>query len=196
MIPHFHQEEYMGENVFTYPEFYGAIARWIPNGGHAVEVGSYLGRSIACLAVEIHNLGKNVRIDCVDMWNNDDFKRYWNSSEENLGDNVYTKFLKNIEPIKHLINVIRGDSADSASLFEDRSLDFVFIDADHRYESVLRDALAWKPKIKSGGIIAGHDYGWCGDVRRAVGDAFGPHDDWTVPRAFSSDGGCFMVRMP
>lgn len=37
-------------------------------------------------------------------------------------------------------------------------MDLVFIDADHRYDHVVEDILAWYPKVKSGGIICGHDY--------------------------------------
>jgi len=40
-----------------------------------------------------------------------------------------------------------------------RNIDMVFIDADHSYEGVHNDILKWLPKVKSGGIISGHDYG-------------------------------------
>ena len=41
----------------------------------------------------------------------------------------------------------------------DRSLDFVVIDAEHGYESVVADISAWLPKLKQGGVLFGHDYG-------------------------------------
>jgi len=37
-------------------------------------------------------------------------------------------------------------------------LDFVYIDADHSYKSVKEDINAWAPKVREGGIVAGHDY--------------------------------------
>jgi hypothetical protein len=40
----------------------------------------------------------------------------------------------------------------------DSSLDFVYIDARHDRASVLEDLAAWYPKVRAGGIIAGHDY--------------------------------------
>lgn len=46
-------------------------------------------------------------------------------------------------------------------------LDFVYIDGDHRYESVKKDIELYYPKIKKGGVLAGHDYNYY-DVSRAV----------------------------
>lgn len=50
---------------------------------------------------------------------------------------------------------------------EDGSLDFVFIDADHSIKAVLSDIAAWSPKVRKGGMIAGHDIGQS-SVRKAV----------------------------
>ena len=55
--------------------------------------------------------------------------------------------------------------------FADESIDFIFIDADHTYESVKKDIELWTPKVKHEGIILGHDINW-GDVAWAVGEYF------------------------
>lgn len=49
-------------------------------------------------------------------------------------------------------------SADAAQDFEDNSLDFVYIDANHADPYVSEDIRVWTPKVKSGGIVSGHDY--------------------------------------
>ncbi len=54
--------------------------------------------------------------------------------------------------------IIRKFSSEAVKDFEDESLDFVYIDANHSYESVKEDIELWKPKVKIGGILAGHDY--------------------------------------
>jgi hypothetical protein len=55
--------------------------------------------------------------------------------------------------------------------FENDSLDFIFIDANHSYESVKKDIKLWTPKVKPTGMIFGHDLNW-GSVARAVGESF------------------------
>jgi hypothetical protein len=67
-------------------------------------------------------------------------------------------------------------SVDAAATFKDAYLSFAFIDANHLYEGISADIKAWAPKVRPGGILAGHDYGmpdrWP-DVTRAVDEAFG-----------------------
>ncbi len=53
--------------------------------------------------------------------------------------------------------MIKGTSIEAAEQFEDGSLDFAFIDADHREAAVLADIAAWRPKIRAGGMLTGHD---------------------------------------
>ena len=57
----------------------------------------------------------------------------------------------NFEPIREF-------SIKAARRFEDESLDFVFIDAAHDYDSVKEDIAAWAPKVRKDGIVSGHDY--------------------------------------
>lgn len=54
--------------------------------------------------------------------------------------------------------ILRKPSVEAAADIPDGSLDFVFIDADHSYEGCKADIEAWAPKVKLGGLIAGHDY--------------------------------------
>lgn len=49
-------------------------------------------------------------------------------------------------------------STKAARQFENKSLDFVYIDGDHSYEAVMDDIKVWLPKLKKGGIMAGDDY--------------------------------------
>ena len=53
---------------------------------------------------------------------------------------------------------IQHTSAVAVTIVSDHSLDFAFIDGNHRKDSVLFDVVAWSKKIRPGGILAGHDY--------------------------------------
>lgn len=65
-------------------------------------------------------------------------------------------------------------SVEAVKDFEDNSLDFVYIDADHHYEPALQDCSLWYPKVKVGGIICGHDFNCKAvEVKRAVTEFFG-----------------------
>ena len=65
------------------------------------------------------------------------------------------------------LRLIRGRSQDVHDQVADGSVDFVFIDADHAYPAVRADIELYRPKLRPGGMLAGHDYGKPG-VRQAV----------------------------
>lgn len=56
--------------------------------------------------------------------------------------------------------ILKMDTSEAALHVEDGSLDCVFIDADHTSEGVRRDIETWRPKIREGGFITGHDIDW------------------------------------
>lgn len=49
-------------------------------------------------------------------------------------------------------------SMEAVKDFTDNSLDFVYIDGDHSFQSVTNDIAEWSKKVRKGGIISGHDY--------------------------------------
>lgn len=173
-MEHYYQN--IGENWFTYPNFYSSIVNTHPAGSKFIEVGSWRGRSACFLGVEIHNSGKDIKLDCVDTWE---------GSEEHIGyeilkeDGLYKEFIKNISPISNIINPIRMTSLEASKLYEDESIDVVFLDASHEYQDVLNDLIAWYPKVKRGGIFSGHDYPTWQQVVKAV-DEFFPSRNFTV----------------
>lgn len=54
--------------------------------------------------------------------------------------------------------IIRKTSMEAVEMFEDNSLDFVYIDGHHGFKYVTEDIYEWSKKIKVGGVISGHDY--------------------------------------
>jgi len=135
-----------------------------------VEIGSWLGKSAAFMAVEIINSQKDIEFHCVDPWDDGgpDLKHKTALMSENIGE----QFLRNVLPVRHRIKAHKLSSLEGVDLFADGSVDFLMIDGDHSYEAVKADIAAWLPKMRKGGIISGDDYNWEG-VKRAVTEAFG-----------------------
>ena len=158
---HFYESTHMGENWFTFDRLYKAMVDRFPSGSHFVEVGCWKGRSAAFMAVEIANSGKDIRLDCIDSWPD---------------ISVMEDFLVNMAPVEGRFRATRMDSAEAASLYGDGSLSFVFLDADHSFDGLCRDLLAWLPKMAPNSVFAGHDYEWHEPVRRACREILGPRD--------------------
>lgn len=84
----------------------------------------------------------------------------------------------------------RMTSAEAADKVVPASLDFVYLDARHDYESVLEDLEAWADKVRPGGLLCGHDYvdGFFLDgdfgVKSAVDEFFGRRG-WKVGATFA-----------
>ena len=69
------------------------------------------------------------------------------------------------------------ESDKAAEEIEDGSLDFIFVDAYLTYEQTKKDLNVWYPKVREGGIFAGHDYR-CNVVEQAV-DSFRKNNNIT-----------------
>lgn len=74
-------------------------------------------------------------------------------------DENYLATLERLKEYEDRYRILRMTSLEAANTFDDGSMDFVYIDANHTYEGVKADLEAWYPKIKPGGLFAGDDYG-------------------------------------
>lgn len=82
-------------------------------------------------------------------------------------------FWKNVDTFTSRLTFHRKTSLEAADLVDDESAGLIFIDAAHDYESVLEDIAAWRPKVRPGGILAGHDFQHSfPSVMDAVADSF------------------------
>lgn len=160
------------EGWFDFQDIYQEVVKKAVDGSHFVELGSWKGKSSAFMAVEILNSNKKIKFDCVDIW---DYSEEYDGYTEKENNTLFEEFKQNTFFVKQIINPVRGYTNKVCTLYEDKSLDFVFVDASHKYENVLQDLQLWLPKIKQGGIFAGHDYTYCDDVYRAVNEVL-PND--------------------
>lgn len=186
-MDHIYQEPQFGENWFSYPNLYRRFTKELPSGSKIVEVGSWKGKSIAFLAVEIENSGKDIKVDAVDTWAKLDTEYYHATDTYVLNDTLYELFLSNISKVKHIVTPVRMKSLEAAKTYKDESLDAVFIDACHEYDCVKEDIQAWLPKVKRNGYLAGHDYSSHPSVAQAVHELLG---------LVESDENCWVYRKP
>lgn len=152
------------------------------NEARFVEIGSWVGKSAIYLAVEIINSKKHIQVDCIDVWSDEEnansnvlywpwekpegqqilknARQYQKEFDANAPEDasIYELFLRNTKRVQHILRPIRKDSHRAAKLYNDESLDFVFIDGDHIYKNVKQDIISWYPKVKIGGFLGGHDY--------------------------------------
>jgi hypothetical protein len=166
-MEHFYKN--IGEDWFDFQDLYSEIVNKFESGSHFVEVGSWKGRSSVYMAVELINHNKNIGFDCIDLWEYFDEQTDIDYSKFN---NLYFEFLNNIKPVKKYITPIKMDSITASKLYDNYSIDFIFIDAAHDYKNVLNDLKHWFPKLKTSGVIAGHDYFNAEGVKMAVDEFF------------------------
>lgn len=170
---------------FTFEELY---RRLVLLGRRGLEIGVANGRSASFLAVEMVNaIGMRPSLVLID------------NSHGNLHSAV-----EQVSRLGDRIDVtgLLGNSWELASQFPDGWFDFVFIDGDHSYEGVIQDIRAYLPKVRKGGIIAGHDYCSLSDagafdempgVARAVSECF---DKWEVWRGSKWSNGTWTGYCP
>lgn len=105
-----------------------------------------------------------MHMTCVDLWAPQPGNEVKPGGEDYLGwdhEGNYRRFKEHTE--RHFpgrVSIIRSTTLDAVRFIGDGLLDFVFIDADHSYECALADIKAWTPKVRKGGLIAGHDVNW------------------------------------
>lgn len=94
------------------------------------------------------------------------------------------------------IKVHRGYSSSVAGEFGDSYFDWVYIDGNHLYEFVKQDLELYYPKVKSGGYIAGDDYGgkgwWDNGVQKAVDEFVGNRPELRLTVIHKQ----FVIRLP
>ena len=142
-----------------------------------LEIGSFMGESTFMFA----SSKLFDTITCIDPYDTSDnipelLGRTWNEVETEF--NINTRYFNNITLIKDF-------SYNVVDTLSDQSYDFIYIDGGHSYEDVKQDILLTLPKLKQGGIIAGHDYNPDYEgVIRAVNETVGKPEKVTVDNSW------------
>jgi hypothetical protein len=116
-----------------------------------VEVGSFKGEFARTILEKWQGT-----LYMVDAWY--ELEDYNDMSNIGLNQDAYVEAMRSINEFRNRAYMLRCLSKQAVDLFPDESLDFVYIDANHEYSYVVEDIKLWYPKVKKGGIVAGHDY--------------------------------------
>ncbi|MBP7951612.1 MAG: class I SAM-dependent methyltransferase [Verrucomicrobiales bacterium] len=138
-----------------YEDIYRDAVRAAPDGAHFVEVGVWQGRSLCYLAEVMLACGKRLRLDGVDLFR--DFTGHVSEYPEALRSVVQGRSWLDVvsanlrrQGMLDYVNLIQAASPAAAGLYEDGSLDFVWVDGCHTSSAVEADCRAWWPKIRPG----------------------------------------------
>ena len=95
-------------------------------------------------------------------------------------EELYNFTLKRLSSFGDRYVHIRKFSKDAVDIIP-ATIDSIYIDADHSYAGVWNDLCTWFPKVRVGGIIAGHDYGHPNfpGVKQAINEFF-QRFDWEI----------------
>jgi len=160
---------WVNDAEFVYEE----MVNQAKDGAHFVEIGVLLGQSTTRMAELIKKSGKKIKFDAIDLfW---PIKHVINNYEETGHPKEFKTYvdelvdgfnLRIIDIIKHplmklglldVVNFITCDEKYAHGIYDDNSLDFLWIDGDHGADIVYNDLVNFWPKMKSGGVIAGDD---------------------------------------
>ena len=168
------------------------------SGGIIVEVGTYIGGNLLRIASKIRESNKPIK-----LYGIDDF-HFVNISDKALNDDnlacgaydtrqqaFYDTLINNIKKyeLEEFVEVIDSDSMKASELFKDNSIDLLFLDGNHSYTYCSNELKIWIPKVKTGGIVSGHDWPSQG-IQRAVRENFKEKDI----NVTSTNGGYWIVK--
>ena len=126
---------------------------------NVLEIGSMVGMSSGVIADSAKHL------TCVDVW---EFNDYAEIEDNHSRDHYiewdrkiegsYDKFIENMAPWLHKIDIVVGTS-NSFFSFSGELFSVILIDGDHSYSSTLEDFRHTHESVFINGLICFHDYG-------------------------------------
>ena len=148
------------------------------------EIGSYIGELTLQMAFKTRGT-----VYAIDLWDTSLLpdNAHYQEFRDHPADWFFYQFLERMSGALEVgkVKMVRLPSVEAAKSLEAVSFDMVFIDASHDYESVKADILAWRPLLKIGGLLCGHDFEEHRGVPQAVRELvpnfkLGPGSIWYV----------------
>jgi predicted O-methyltransferase YrrM len=121
----------------------------------SVELGSWRGASAIAMARKLKIWGGT--LTCIDTWTGNVNGSYGGTRAGSPA--MLAECAENLVAagVSHYVRLIVARTTDAARAWHG-PIDFLYVDADHHYQSVLQDLNTWWGHLKVGGLIAGDDY--------------------------------------
>lgn len=116
--------------------------------------GAEIGVDRGLFSADLCKANPGLKLWGIDPWAN--YPRYGEVYTDDYAEVCHAEAVARLQPYD--VTLIRAASMDAVGQFEDGSLDFVYIDGNHAFEFVVNDIAEWSRKVRSGGIVSGHDY--------------------------------------
>lgn len=158
--------------MFNFQAIYDEQIARVTGPATFVEVGCWLGRSTAYLALAIRRSGKPITLYAIDTWKGAPNRPGMQAAVRRMGGDMLPAWRRNLEracgaDVFDFVTPIQARSVDTLDRFADSSLEFVFLDGDHSFANVVAELRGFAPKMTPAGVLAGHDYDQ-DEVARAV----------------------------
>ena len=216
--PKYYKKSYNIESISSYKDVVGVMMEVIfkmmvdraEDGARFVEIGTLLGQSASMMGTYINESNKDISFDSIDLfWTIEPHIRAGVESgyhppsflkyiEDCYKEYNYEKYQGIIDIIQHpfhrlncvdKINLITCDEQYAHRLYNDETLQFVWIDGDHNEGVVFRDLENFWPKIKMGGFIGGDDLE---EVREDVEKFVGMYNIKDIHQTYTPNG--FLIH--
>jgi len=140
----------------AWTDAYGVVESLIKK--FSVKAGAEIGVARGHHSAHLLEANPDLKWIAIDPWKHvvDGYEDPSNKSQEEMGE-TYKSARKLLQQFGGRVTILRKTSREASETIQEK-LDFVFIDANHSYESVKEDIALWWDKVKPGGIVAGHDY--------------------------------------
>ncbi len=118
-----------------------------------IEIGSYMGESTHIFG----SCGLFTEINCIEPFSGTE---NFNDKNNHTWEEVWEEYDTNTRQFKDIVKLHEDYSYDEKVLskFNDDEYDFIYVDGNHSFESTRQDFELYIPKIKSNGVLGGHDY--------------------------------------
>jgi hypothetical protein len=121
-----------------------------------------------------------VRYVCLDAWR--PLKNYVDDANVNADAQQanFDETREKLKPWAHKVEFVRALSSEAVDRFHDGEFDYAYVDARHDFVGVMEDLENYYPKVRPGGILAGHDYVTAAEAFFHGGATYKQYNDWTV----------------